>query len=69
MHKILKDKSEVILPLLTEWFNKPEWAFSKGSFKFNTEYFPEFDEPLQDYLKELIDSNDIEDAKKSTSNN
>ncbi|MGG3940976.1 RelA/SpoT domain-containing protein [Peribacillus psychrosaccharolyticus] len=64
MDKLLKEKSEIILPLLMGWLDKSEWWFQREATHLIKNIFPEFDEPLQNYLNDLIDNGQIEDAKK-----
>ncbi|QWI10078.1 RelA/SpoT domain-containing protein [Bacillus mycoides] len=64
LNKFLKGKSEEILPLIMEWFNKPEWLFQWEASALIKRIFPEFDKALQEYLSELIINGDEEDAKR-----
>lgn len=64
LDELLKDKSETILPLLTQWFNKESWIFQREASHLIKNIFPDFEEPLQDYLNKLIASGDMEDANR-----
>ncbi|HDR4373210.1 TPA: RelA/SpoT domain-containing protein [Bacillus cereus] len=64
LHRFLKEKSGEILPLIMEWFNKPEWLFQWEAPALIKIIFPEFDKTLQDYLSELIINGNEEDAKR-----
>lgn len=64
LHKYLRSKSDIVLPLLMEWFNKDNWLFHWEASHLIKNIFPAFEEPLQKYLIVLIENDDIDDARK-----
>ncbi|UAL47736.1 RelA/SpoT domain-containing protein [Sutcliffiella horikoshii] len=63
LDKFLIDKSEIILPQIIQWFNKSEWLYQWEAAQLIKNIFPNFEQPLQEFLNTLIFNGEANEAK------